>query len=93
MALLAKLNGISMIDAAKEIILQHTSAGPVTKRPSWKQRVEALREIIKQADTYTGKYSVETAALAWDDPIFRAAIMAKQEACQELDQLYEGGRA
>ncbi len=92
-ALLAILKHISMNDAAKEICDQDhpSAAAPVIRNPYvWKnRRVKQLKNTIKQADEYTGQYSVETADQAWDDPIFRAAILAKAQANCEIDDLYD----
>lgn len=92
-ALLASMKHMSMYDAAKEICDQHhpSAAAPVIRNAyTWKnKRVKALRETIRQADEYTGQYAVEDADQAWDDPIFRAAILAKAQANCEIDELYE----
>ncbi len=93
MALLASLKEISMYEAAKEICDQYhpSAAAPAIRNPYvWKnRRVKQLKNAIKQADEYTGQYSVETADQAWDDSIFRAAILAKAQANCEIDDLYD----
>ena len=94
-ALLARLKNLPMKEAAAEICRGNLAnigpAAPVTRNPhSWKkQRAQALHETIKQADEYTGQYTVETADEAWDDPVFIAAIQAKAQAGCDLDELYE----
>lgn len=91
-ALLASMMHIGQYEAAKLICdrYQPAAADRVARNPyTWKaQRVKALRETIRQADEYTGRFSVETAEAAWDDPIFRAAILAKAQANCEIDELY-----
>ena len=91
-ALMAMLKQLNMYDAAKLICdeYQPAAAGQVARNAyTWKaQRVKALRGTIRQADEYTGQYSVKTADQAWDDPIFRAAIQAKAQANCEIDELY-----
>lgn len=91
-ALMAQLMQANMHEAAKRICeaYQPAAAGEVARNAyTWmKQRVKRLRETIKLADEYTGLYSVETAEAAWADPIFRAAIQAKQQANWEIDELY-----
>lgn len=52
-----------------------------------REQVKHLQETIRQADEYTGQYSVETADAAWDDPVFIAAIRAKAQANCEIDEL------
>ena len=95
-ALMAMLMQLNMYDAAKLICeaYQPTAAEQVARNAyTWKsQRVKALKETIKQADEYTGRYTVETAEAAWDDPIFRAAIQAKAQANCEIDDLYAADR-
>ena len=91
--LLASMMNLSQRDAARMICDEYkpTAAAPAARNPyTWKaQRVKALRETIRQADEYTGQYSVDTADQAWDDPIFCAAILAKAQANCEIDDLYE----
>ena len=91
-ALMAMLKQLNMYDAAKLICdeYQPAAAGQVARNAyTWKaQRVKALRGTIRQADEYTGEYTVETADQAWGDPIFRAAIQAKAQANCEIDELY-----
>ena len=95
-ALLANMKDVSMYDAAKEICeVFHPAAGrPVIRNAyQWKaQRVQHLRKVIKQADEYTGQYTVEDAEQAWDDPIFIAGIKAKMQANWEIDELYDASR-
>ena len=89
--LLASMMNLSQHDAAKLICdAYRPTAAPAVRNPyTWKaQRVKALRETIKQADEYTGQYTAEAADQAWDDPIFRAAILAKAQADCEINQLY-----
>ncbi len=93
MALLANLLNLSMYDAAKKICAKYhlaATAGPEIMNPhAWmNKRVQHLRKIIQQADEYTGQYTAENAEQAWADPMFSAAIKAKQQANQELDELY-----
>ncbi len=96
--LLSKLKNISLKKAAEEICGQavYSGSGPVAIAPkvfkdpqSWElYKVKRLKKTIKQADDYTGQYSVETADDAWSDPIFRAAILAKAQASNETKELY-----
>ena len=92
MALLASMMHIGQYEAAKLICdrYQPVDADRVARNPyTWKvQRVKALRKTIRQADEYTRRFSVDTAEAAWDDPIFRAAILAKAQANSEIDELY-----
>lgn len=92
MALLASMQGISQLEAARQICDQHhpAAAAPAARNVySWKNKqVKHLRETIRTADEYTGQYTVETADEAFDDPIFRAAIMARAQANCEIDELY-----
>lgn len=101
--LLAQLKNISLKEAAEEICGKAVHSGSVQPAPivlssdpkkkykqlcSWERKqVKRLKKTIRQADEYTGQYSVETADAAWDDPIFRAAIMAKLQARNEIDEL------
>ena len=95
-ALLASMKNISMYDAAKEIcgVYHPAAAGPVIRNAyQWReQRIQQLRKTIRKADEYTGQYTVETAEQAWDDPVFIAAIKAKQQANWEIDELYDAGK-
>lgn len=97
--LLAKMKNISLKEAAEEICGKavHSGSAPADNAApkifkdtrSWERyKVKGLKETIKQADEYTGQYTAETAEKAWDDPVFRAAIMAKAHASCEIDQLY-----
>ena len=91
-SLLAQLKNLPMYDAAKEISEAYhvAPAGYVIRNAyTWKsKRVKGLKEIIRQADEYTGQYTAETAEKAWDDPVFMAAIQAKAQASCEIDELY-----
>lgn len=95
-ALLASMQGISQLEAARQICDQHhpAAAAPAARNVySWKnKRVKHLRETIRTADEYTGQYTVETADDAFDDPIFRAAIMARAQANCKIDELYAADR-
>lgn len=94
-ALLASMMNLSQYDAAKLICDQYKPpVAAVARNPyTWKaERVRALRETIRQADEYTGQYSVKTSEAAWKDPIFRAAILAKARANSEIDDLYAADR-
>ena len=95
--LLAQLKSISLKEAAEEICGKalHSRSAPQAAPKvfrnlrEWERyKVKHLKETIKQADEYTGQYSVEIADEAWDDPIFLAAIMAKAQANNEIDELY-----
>lgn len=96
--LLAQLKNISLKKAAEEICEKtvYSGSGPVSAAPkvfkdpqSWERyKVKHLKETIRQADEYTGKYEVKTADAAWDDPVFRAAILAKAQARSEMKELY-----
>ena len=96
--LLARLKNISLKEAAEEICGKavHSGSAPAAAAApkvfrnarEWERhKVKHLKETIRQADEYTGQYSVKTADDAWDDPVFIAAIMAKAQARCEIDEL------
>lgn len=92
-ALLANLMNTSQIEAARMICAGYqppaAAARKIRNPYQWKaQRLKALRETMRQADEYTGRYTAQDADRAWADPLFRAAVQAKAQARCMIDALY-----
>ena len=81
-----------MGEAAREICaIFHASApaGPmVSDVYTWKRdRLQQLRRVIQAADYCTGQFSVASMDEAWSDRLFAAAILAKAQAINLIEEL------